>query len=251
MVLFFTVAIFVGRSRSREAATVRWLNIPVRACLLAAPAVAFVVCILSMSVLARHARAVARVRAPPLRIVHWNVFEDGLNQAPLAIGMDAAFTRRLDALLAALGGGGAGDGDHESDDRRFMGFDKARDFTRVPSAVPIDSTARLLGFVDVLYSAFYHNMGGELRFGDDGAGDGGGAAAAHSGGRGGAADSDARRPLLRMALRTLFLRTEQRPDGTWHAPDFEYVHHAAPPPLRPALLSFFLPARVVFRDGVF
>jgi hypothetical protein len=187
-----------------------------------------------MSVLARHARAVARQqrqlrgRKPPLRIVHWNVFEDGLNQAPLAIGLDAAFTTRLDALLAALGGAGDGAGDDGCTDgvadRRFMGFDKARDFTQVPAAVPIDSTARLLGFVDVVYSAFYHVMGGELHFDDD-------SGSGTDRGRGSAADSAGSMPLppppapphLRMALRTLFLRTEQTSDGVWHAPDFEYV----------------------------
>ena len=142
-----------------------------------------------------HAVLSKRTSHCPLRVVHWNVFEDGLTQAPSAIGFQQSFMRRLDALLAAL----ADDGDGNL----FMGFGKARDFSVVPQAVPLDSTTRLLGFVDVVYSAFYHILGGELRFDDK-------------------AVDDGQSPHLRMALRTLFLRTlHDVSEGVWHAPDFD------------------------------
>jgi len=132
----------------------------------------------------------ASTRPYSLRAVHWNVFEDGLNQAPRTIGFSSEFARKLDILLEVLAEDGAGG--------QYMGFKPVRDFALVPPAWPINSTSRFFGFIDVVYSAFYHDMGGELRRG-----------------------SDENAPHLRMSLRTLFLHSIVDENGTWDTPEFE------------------------------
>jgi len=123
------------------------------------------------------------------RVVQWNVFEDGLTNAPGNIGWSAAFATRIDDLIHALSLGENG--------RRFYGFKPTRDFTVVPSVVVIDSGSRLFGYIDVAYASIYHSLGGEVLL------DGGG-------------------PSLGNSLRTLYLkatRDEER-GGRWETPEF-------------------------------
>ena len=85
--------------------------------------------------------------------LQFNVFEDGLTLAPGSIGFPSTFEERLDKLLLELCDGGT-----------FLGISKTRDFTSLPSVVPIDSTSSLFGFLDVVYTALYHGMGGNVEY---------------------------------------------------------------------------------------
>lgn len=89
-------------------------------------------------------------------VVSWNVFEDGLTDQPGSIGLPSEFERRFSALLEVLAIG--------SDGSTFVGFSKARDLTRLPPVVPVNSTAAFLGCIDTVYVALYHCIGGEAQF---------------------------------------------------------------------------------------
>ena len=98
---------------------------------------------------------------PFLRAIQMNVFEDGLNAAPGAVGFRAEFKTELDALLAALGTDEGGE--------HFFGLGAARDFGTLPRAFPITSTDAFFAPLDVLYSCLYHTLGGEVQIGTAGA----------------------------------------------------------------------------------
>lgn len=85
------------------------------------------------------------------RFVQWNVFEDGLSDAPGTIGLSATFRAQLDELLQTLCNSGAGE--------PFLGFSKSRNFFTLPPTVPLNSASRLFGHVDVLYCSVYHHIG--------------------------------------------------------------------------------------------
>ena len=90
-----------------------------------------------------------------VRVVQWNVLEDGLSDTPHAISFPPAFVTAFDALASELS--------MDADGRPFFGFSTSRDFTALPEVVPIDSLHALMGFVDVLYNACYHATGGEAQ----------------------------------------------------------------------------------------
>ena len=90
-----------------------------------------------------------------------NVFEDGLTDAPGAIGLSPEFTVRFNALLDALSDDGTR--------RRFICFEKAQDFRVLPNVAPLRSSAELFGFLDLVYTILYHPLGGQARLaGPDG-----------------------------------------------------------------------------------
>ncbi|KAL1530556.1 hypothetical protein AB1Y20_001457 [Prymnesium parvum] len=95
-----------------------------------------------------------------MRLLHWNVFEDGLADTPGSLGISPQFSARFSKVLTVLSGSGT--------QSPFMGWRETRDFTELPDLVPLDSTARLLGHVGCMYNAVYHAIGGEavLRPGD-------------------------------------------------------------------------------------
>ncbi|CAE8588404.1 unnamed protein product [Polarella glacialis] len=92
-----------------------------------------------------------------LRLLHANVFEDGLADTPGNLGFTADFRRRASELLRVLCDDGQG--------RLLYGFTPSRDLSRLPPTVPLASVESIFGFIDVLYSAFYHPLGGEARLG--------------------------------------------------------------------------------------
>ena len=142
------------------------------------------------------ARTSASVNKNFLRVIQWNVFEDGLTMAPKSLGFSREFSERFDRLLAVLADDGQG--------KLMQGFAAVRDFNQPPPRQPLNSLNNFFAFIDVVYSGFYHIMGGETKVGQ-------------------AADS----PQFQMALRTLFLHTVQGPDGKWRAPDFDTLLHRA------------------------
>ena len=140
----------------------------------------------------------ARVDAA-LRVLHWNVFEDGLADTPGTLSFSADFTARFDALLKHISEDGAG--------RPFLAFAPTRDFTQLPNTKPIGSSATFFGFLETLYNAVYHPLGGQARFGTTAPGE---------------------PPDLGNTLRSLFLRSTiddatLRPseENRWRTPLFE------------------------------
>ena len=89
-----------------------------------------------------------------MRLLQWNVFEDGLADTPASIGFSSEFTARFSSLLRVLSDSGAGRAD-------FYGFEKARDFSQLPDTVSIDSCAAFFGYIDIVYTIIYHTLGGE------------------------------------------------------------------------------------------
>ena len=94
-----------------------------------------------------------------LKLMQFNVFEDGLTDAPGAIGFPGGFRSRADALLAALA--------LSADGVKFMGFETCRDFSRLPDLVAIQSLGALMTTVDIAYNVLYHAVGGETRWGEE------------------------------------------------------------------------------------
>ena len=94
-----------------------------------------------------------------MRVLSWNVFEDGLADTPASFGFETTFSQRFNALLVILSDSGAGSAD-------FYGFKKSRDFGHLPDAVPINSIDSFFGFIDIVYTLIYHCLGGEARLGD-------------------------------------------------------------------------------------
>lgn len=89
------------------------------------------------------------------RLLHWNVFEDGLADTPGNMAFSTSFTQQFSALLSVLSdSSGSGHAD-------FFGFAPARDFGQLPDAVPINSTTAFFGHIDLLYTLVYHCLGGE------------------------------------------------------------------------------------------
>ncbi|CAK0792104.1 unnamed protein product, partial [Prorocentrum cordatum] len=164
-----------------------------RACTVAAGAAA-----LLSHPLSKRPRVSGAVPFVPMRVLQWNVFEDGLTDAPGSLGFSSEFDRRFSTVLGHLCRSGSG-----SD---FLGFGKARDFSQLPPVGPIDSTSAFFSFIDVVYCALYHSLGGEARFGDSAPGDA---------------------PNLGNSLRTLFLHSAPtEPAGStspteWHTPRFD------------------------------
>ena len=101
------------------------------------------------------ASALAMPSSKVVRVVQWNVLEDGLSDTPHAISFPPAFVTAFDALASELS--------MDADGKPFFGFSTSRDFTALPEVVPIDSLHALMGFVDVLYNACYHATGGEAQ----------------------------------------------------------------------------------------
>ena len=98
--------------------------------------------------------------ASPVRLMQWNVFEDGLADTPANLSFPPAFSRQFTQLLQVLSnddGGGSGS---------FYGFKATRDPSRLPEAACISSTQSFFGFVDVLYCLVYHALGGEAMLSD-------------------------------------------------------------------------------------
>ena len=123
---------------------------------------------------------------PLTRILQWNVFEDGLADTPAALSFDDDFRSEFEALLVALSG-----------QEPLYGFESRRDFTVLPSAVPLTTIEAFFGGIDCVYNLLYHSLGGEAQL------EGSGAAVP-----------------LGNSLRALFLST--RFDGSaWECPDFE------------------------------
>ena len=130
-----------------------------------------------------------------LRVLQMNVFEDGLTDAPAAIGLSPEFAGRLGMLLRALGDDGQG--------AAFLGFKPSRDMSMLPPLTPVNSAASLFGYIDVVYNILYHTLGGEARVvGADGAVPPPG-------------------PDLGNSLRTLFLCSTVDESGAWATPRFE------------------------------
>eukprot|EP01065_Artemidia_motanka_P013607 TRINITY_DN17591_c0_g1_i1.p1 TRINITY_DN17591_c0_g1~~TRINITY_DN17591_c0_g1_i1.p1 ORF type:complete len:623 (+),score=218.18 TRINITY_DN17591_c0_g1_i1:77-1870(+) len=128
-----------------------------------------------------------------LRVVQWNVFEDGLTDTPGNLGFSPDFQSRFSTLLSSLSDDGSG--------RRFEGFASARDFTAIPGTLPLATTESFFGHLDVIYNAVYHHMGGQTRFGSSAPGD---------------------PPNFGNSVRTLFLRSAVDGDvRTWATPSFE------------------------------
>ena len=82
--------------------------------------------------------------AAAARVVHMNVFEDGLTDSPAAVGLPADYTDRLDRLLRALSDDGAGN--------LFTCFKSARDLGALPPIAPLTSAEALFGVVDLVYN---------------------------------------------------------------------------------------------------
>lgn len=123
---------------------------------------------------------------PITRILQWNVFEDGLADTPAALSFDDDFRSEFEALLVALGG-----------QEPLYGFESRRDFTVLPSAVPLTTIEAFFGGIDCVYNLLYHSLGGEAQLEGSGA-----------------------TVPLGNSLRALFLST--RLDGSaWVCPDFE------------------------------
>ena len=80
--------------------------------------------------------------AGEVRVLHFNVFEDGLADTPAAIGFRAGFKAELDRVLATLCDDGQG--------RLLTGFEKTRDFQRLPPTIPLNHTAAFFGHIDNL-----------------------------------------------------------------------------------------------------
>ena len=98
------------------------------------------------------------------------------------------FTVPHDHVINALKGGSGDDvGAADGGPQRPYGFAPARDFTRLPRAVPLNTSSRFMGHLDVLYSSVYHHLGGEVVVGD----------ATHP--------PDSTAPTLGNTLRSLFL----------------------------------------------
>ena len=118
-----------------------------------------------------------------MRVLQWNVFEDGLADTPAAITFDDAFQKRFAAFLETLGGAS------------FVSFESSRDFTKLPDAVPLTSAKNFFGAIDCVYNIIYHNLGGSVEL--DGM------------------------PIGNV-LRSLYLHSSQE-DGsqTWTCPSFE------------------------------
>ena len=99
-----------------------------------------------------------------LRLLHWNVFEDGLADTPASVGFTDAFSNSFSKLLAVLSASTEdGEGSAPS---TFYGFSKTRDFSELPDVTPIDSTASFFGFIDIVYTLIYHTLGGEAALTD-------------------------------------------------------------------------------------
>jgi len=135
----------------------------------------------------------------PLRVMQWNVFEDGLTDAPGSIGFSSEFEQSYSSLLSKLG--------QDSNNAPFWGFGTARDCGQLPPVASIDSTRAFFNFIDVVYTRVYHSFGGEARFGSSAPGDA---------------------PNLGNSVRTLFLHSalpdvSQAPsaDNPWRASRFE------------------------------
>ena len=88
------------------------------------------------------ASATSSAAAGAVRVLHFNVFEDGLADTPAAIGFRAGFKAELDILLATLCDDGQG--------RRLTGFEKTRDFQQLPRTVPLSHTVAFFGHLDDL-----------------------------------------------------------------------------------------------------
>ena len=143
------------------------------------------------------AGAAAAARTPPTRVVQMNVFEDGLTDAPGAIGLSPDFSTRFNTLLEALSDDGAG--------RRFLCLRKARDFTVLPSVAALTASAEFFGYLDLVYNVLYHPLGGEARLAEPGA----------------QGTPTPAGPDLANCLRTLFLCTTVDGGGRWSTPRFE------------------------------
>ena len=95
---------------------------------------------------------------PITRILQWNVFEDGLADTPAALSFDDDFRSEFEALLVALGG-----------QEPLYGFESRRDFTVLPSAVPLTTIEAFFGGIDCVYNLLYHSLGGEAQLEGSGA----------------------------------------------------------------------------------
>eukprot|EP00930_Biecheleria_cincta_P068698 TRINITY_DN5642_c0_g2_i2.p1 TRINITY_DN5642_c0_g2~~TRINITY_DN5642_c0_g2_i2.p1 ORF type:complete len:608 (-),score=123.97 TRINITY_DN5642_c0_g2_i2:56-1879(-) len=159
-------------------------------------AVALPVALLASSVVVFASRAPAELsNAAGVRILQWNVFEDGLTDSPGNLGFEPDFERGFSELLSHLAKGSA--------DRPFYGFSKVRDFSQLPPVTVIDSTKRFFNFIDLAYSGLYHAFGGTARFGSAAPGD---------------------KPDLGNTLRTLFLASKlpEQSGAFWTTPEFEH-----------------------------
>jgi len=126
-----------------------------------------------------------------VKLLQWNVFEDGLADTPGNIGLKKSFDEKFSALLKVLAG------------KTFVGFKKVRSYKTLPPIAAIDSTKALFGYIDVMYSAMYHTFGGEARLAVD-------------------AERSKNEPDLRNSIRTLFLQTSyDEISQEWTAPAFE------------------------------
>jgi len=135
--------------------------------------------------------------ATSVRILQANVFEDGLTDAPGAIGLSEEFTTRFNRLLLSLSDDGAGN--------PFLCFKKSRDFSVLPAVAHLSSAAEFFGFLELVYDALYHVLGGEARLANNADG-------AHPPG-----------PDLANCLRTLFLSSavDTASGAAWSSPKFE------------------------------
>ena len=129
-----------------------------------------------------------------LKMLQFNVFEDGLTETPGAIGFRSDFRLRLTKLLRVLSGPG-------TSGQPFLGFASTRDFSGLPDVVILESTELLFGHLEVLYTMTSHFVGGECRID-----------------QGPSVSPDA--IFLGNSLRTLFLHSA-REKGLWVAPDFD------------------------------
>ena len=98
-----------------------------------------------------------------VRLLHWNVFEDGLADTPASVGFSDDFSRRFSRLLSIVSDSGDGGGALAT----FYGFVKTRDFSELPEVTPIDSTSSFFGFIDIVYTLIYHTLGGEAALADE------------------------------------------------------------------------------------
>eukprot|EP00930_Biecheleria_cincta_P068697 TRINITY_DN5642_c0_g2_i1.p1 TRINITY_DN5642_c0_g2~~TRINITY_DN5642_c0_g2_i1.p1 ORF type:complete len:608 (-),score=124.88 TRINITY_DN5642_c0_g2_i1:56-1879(-) len=159
-------------------------------------AVALPVALLSSSLVVFAARAPTEPsNTAGVRILQWNVFEDGLTDSPGNLGFEPDFEGGFSELLSHLAKGRA--------DRPFYGFSKVRDFSRLPPVAVIDSTKSFFNFIDLAYSGLYHAFGGTARFGSAAPGD---------------------KPDLGNTLRTLFLASKlpEQSGSFWTTPEFEH-----------------------------
>lgn len=84
------------------------------------------------------------------RVLHWNVYEDGLADTPGALGFSDAFRKSFASLLAALGGDS------------FFSFNSTRDFAQLPEVTPVTSITSFFGLLDCVYNVLYHTIGGDV-----------------------------------------------------------------------------------------